>query len=93
MVYMKICSSACKKLQWIVVIMAAGDPMIVITYYDKFFKNNSKIKTPLTKLLEKEAFSWIQDETKYFKKLEDMCKTPILPTLNFTEKLLSSGIP
>jgi hypothetical protein len=43
-------------------------------------------KKPITTLLNKEAFSWIEEETKYVEKLKDtMCATPVVATLEFTK--------
>jgi hypothetical protein len=58
-------------------------------YYHKFFKNYGQIVTPLTTLLKKEAFSWTQEETKYFEKLKEaMCTTPVLATPDFTKTFI-----
>jgi hypothetical protein len=37
-------------------------------YYRKFFKSYGQIEAPITTLLNKEAFSWTQETTKYFEK-------------------------
>jgi hypothetical protein len=58
----------------------------LIGYYCKFFKNYNQITTPLTTLLNKESFSWTEEETKSFEKLkETMCTTLVLATLDFTK--------
>jgi hypothetical protein len=58
-------------------------------YYNKFFKNYGQIKTPLTTLLKKEAFSWTEEATKAFEKIKEaMCTTPILATLDFTKTFI-----
>jgi hypothetical protein len=54
-------------------------------YYRKFFNNYGQIEAPLTTLLNKEAFSWTEEATKYFEKLEAMCTTLVLTTPNFTK--------
>jgi hypothetical protein len=58
-------------------------------YYHKFVKNYGQIETPLTTLLNKEAFSWIEEATKDFEKLKEaMCTNPILTTPNFTKTFI-----
>lgn len=53
-------------------------------YCHKFVKNYCQIATALTKLLNKEAFSWTKEATKVFEELkEEMCTTPIMATPNF----------
>ena len=55
-------------------------------YYHKFFKNYGQIVSLLTKLLQKEAFYWTEEETKCFEKLkEDICTTHVMATPNFTK--------
>jgi hypothetical protein len=48
---------------------------------------------PLTTLLNKEAFSWTQEATKSFEKLEDIRTTHFLATLDFKKHLLWSVMP
>jgi hypothetical protein len=65
----------------------------LIGYYRKFVKNYGQIVAPLTTLLNKEAFSWIQDATKAFEKLKNaMCMTSILTTPE-PKPILSSAMP
>jgi hypothetical protein len=40
-------------------------------YYHKFVKNYGQIAAALTTLLNKEAFYWTQEETKYFENLKE----------------------
>jgi hypothetical protein len=59
----------------------------LVVYYLKFVKNYGRIETPLSTLLKKDAFYWNQEEIQYFDKLmEDMCKSLILTTPDFTKK-------
>jgi hypothetical protein len=52
-----------------------------------FFKNYGQREALLTKLLNKEAFSWTEDPNKYFQKIKEaMHTTVILATLDFTKK-------
>jgi hypothetical protein len=58
-------------------------------YYHKFVRNYGIITTPLTALTKKDAFSWTLEETKYFEQLkEEMCKAPLLTTLNFKKTFI-----
>jgi hypothetical protein len=46
------------------------------SYYHKLVKNYGQIMGPLTTILNKEAFYWIQEETKAFENLKEaMCTT------------------
>jgi hypothetical protein len=57
-------------------------------YYRKFVKNYVQIETPLTTLLNKEAFYW-KEETKSFQKLKEaMYTTPILTKPDFTKTFI-----
>jgi hypothetical protein len=48
-----------------------------------------QVATPLTTLLKNEAFSWTQEETKYFEKLKEvMCATHVLATPDFTKTFI-----
>ena len=59
-------------------------------YYCKIVKNYDQIATPLTTLLEKEAFSWTSKETKAFKHLKEaMFLAPVLATPNFAETFIA----
>jgi hypothetical protein len=61
----------------------------LIGYYYEFVKNYGQIATPITKLLKKETFSWIQETNKYFEKIkETMCTFHVLATLDFTKTFI-----
>ena len=48
-----------------------------------------KITTPLTKLLNKDAFSWTTKETQYFQQLKEaMCKSHVLVIQDFTKTFI-----
>jgi hypothetical protein len=58
-------------------------------YYHKFVKNYGQIETPITTLLNKEAFSWTEEATKAFEKLKEaMCTTLVLATPDFTKTFI-----
>jgi hypothetical protein len=58
-------------------------------YYHKFVKNYGKIAAPLTTILKKEAFSWIEEVTKDFEKLKEaMCTTLVLTTPDLTKTFI-----
>jgi hypothetical protein len=58
-------------------------------YYHKFVKNYGQIEAPLTTLLKKETFSWIEATKKYFEKLnEAMCTTLVLARPDFIETFI-----
>ena len=58
-------------------------------YYRKFVKNYEKITSPLTSLLNKNAFSWSKVAEKEFLSLKDaMCTTPVLTVLDFTKPFI-----
>jgi hypothetical protein len=47
-----------------------------------------QVATPLTTLLKNEAFSWTQEETKYFEKPKEvMYATHIIAMHEFTKKI------
>ena len=51
-----------------------------------FIRNYGRIEAPLTTLTKKDYFSWTPEETQDFEQLkEDMCKSPVLTTPNFTK--------
>ena len=55
-------------------------------YYLKFGKNYGRIEAPLTKLLNKYAFSWTPEATKAFEHLKEvMCLALVLATPEFTK--------
>jgi hypothetical protein len=58
-------------------------------YYCKFVWHYGRIASPLIALTKKDAFSWTQEETKYFEQLKEvMCKAPILITPDFTKTFI-----
>jgi len=55
----------------------------------KFVKNYGQIETPLTKLLNKEAFSWTKEAAKAFQKLKNViCTTLIWKPSDFTKPFI-----
>jgi len=58
-------------------------------YYHKFGKNYGRIVTPLTTLLNKDAFSLTPKATKAFEHLKEaMCQAPVLATPDFTKTFI-----
>ena len=58
-------------------------------YYRKFVKNYGRITTPLTKLLNKDAFSWTQEENKAFQHIKGaMCQAPVLVMPDFKKTFI-----
>jgi hypothetical protein len=58
-------------------------------YYHKFFRNYGRIVAPLTKLNNKDAFSWTPEATQDFEQLKEvMCKSLVLTTLDFTKTFI-----
>ena len=56
----------------------------IIEYYINFVKNYGNIFFPLTSLLKKNVFSWIEAVYQAFQDLKDaMCTTPVLDLPNF----------
>jgi len=57
--------------------------------YYKFFKNYGRIAAPLTTLLKKYEFSWIQESTKAFEHIkETMCQVAVLATPHFRKTFI-----
>ena len=57
--------------------------------YRKFFNNYGRIAAPLTKLLNKDAFSWTSEVTKAFEHLKEaMCQSLVLATPHFTKTFI-----
>jgi hypothetical protein len=58
-------------------------------YYHNFVRNYGRIEAPLMTLTNKDAFSWILEETKAFEELKEvMCKAPVLTTPDFTKTFI-----
>ena len=58
-------------------------------YNRKFVRNYGRIASPLTSLLNKDAFSWTLEETQYFQQLKKvMCKALVLVTPDFTKTFI-----
>jgi hypothetical protein len=58
-------------------------------YYCKFVNNYGQLAVPLTTLLKNEVFSWTEEATKVFEKLNDaMCITFVLATPDFTKTFI-----
>jgi hypothetical protein len=58
-------------------------------YYRKFVRHYGRIKTPLTELTNKDAFSWTPEGTKDFEQFKEvMCKSPALTTPDFTKTFI-----
>ena len=55
------------------------------SYYQKFVQNYSIIKSPLTSMLCRDSFKWVEDLVQAFKQLKIiMTCTPVLALPNFT---------
>ena len=61
-----------------------------LTWYScKFVKNYGRIKSPITTLLKKDAFSWNSEATKAFEHLKEaMCQALVLATPDFTKTFI-----
>ena len=58
-------------------------------YYQNFVNNYGRISTPLTSLLNKDAFSWTPETTKAFEHLkEEMCQALVLATPDFKKTFI-----
>ena len=61
----------------------------LIGYYRKFVKSYGRTTTPLTLLLEKDAFSWTSRETKAFENIKEaMYQELLLATPDFTKTFI-----
>jgi hypothetical protein len=55
------------------------------SYYQKFVQNYSIIKSPLTAMLRRDSFKWVEDPAQAFAQLKIiMTCTPVLALPNFT---------
>lgn len=58
-------------------------------YYRRFVRNYGKISEPLTQLLRKDSFHWIEAATQAFEQLKtDMVTTPILALPDYTKEFV-----
>ena len=58
-------------------------------YYRKIVWNFGRITSPLTSLLQKDAFYWTPEATQAFQKIKEaMCKAHVLATPDFTKSFI-----
>jgi hypothetical protein len=59
--------------------------LVLTGYYQKFVQNYSIIKSPLTTMLRRDSFKWVEDPAQAFAQLKIiMTCTPVLALPNFT---------
>jgi hypothetical protein len=60
--------------------------MGLCTYYRRYVKDFSQLKTPLTNLTKKGAFEWTDEAQGVFDRMKDiMSSCPVLDFLDFTQ--------
>ncbi|XP_068653855.1 uncharacterized mitochondrial protein AtMg00860-like [Aristolochia californica] len=61
----------------------------LVGYYRKFIRDYGKITPPLTSLLKRNAFTWIEVADSFFQQLkQSLASAPVLQLLNFEERFI-----